>query len=389
MEKNEDELKKILDKKISEIDTETLNGNKAKHRRKLIDFNTYNLLLTTMYDDEKEPNVFINTKKFDKLDKKDDFSLADFISNNKVYYTSTIDNFLKILNDNQFYYVFKNPKEKINDDLAFNLICGFYNSLDESKGKIVESIINSNNLILTEPLDKLGYEGLCLHLHDEKLPYLLCECDEQNLNLESILTIVHELGHSIEYIYSSNRSMNCFYAKDLMTVEITSLFYEYLFLDYLKKHHLFNEDINNALGFILYARCENALSLKKVFSREIECEFGKLKYIDNTAYIKQRNIYKTYEDEDHNLYQFQYDSQDDLRYTLGNAYALHFLKQYNDDPELFNRNFNDFLSTRSLLTLDQILNLFNIDKEEFLSLKQVKPIVKQYVRNYNKELYRK
>jgi len=390
MEENEQEVKKYLNELTKNIYMEVLNPGKTKQKKEIVKLKRINQIKESLNMEETPIDIRINEQKDYDLKRKNDLYLTAFLQKYRPYFQEITKSFFEALNFYDFNYVFMKPKDSVNDDTAKEIIYEFYNSLGSAKGNIAYNMIKNKRIIREEPNSKTGYNGYCVYIYGEKYPFIVTQYNRNRLDLKSLSTIVHELAHSIEFVYSQNRCVKDYFAKDYMTTEIVSIFYEHLFQDFIEKNYLFQKDLINTSTLDLYYKACSFKSVYTLFSDTFEHALGEISYVDNTCIVNGNQIYAKYKDDliVYNL-EFDIDIINDLKYVIGQVFTYNLLDLYEKDPEKFNIMFDNFLSCRSLLTLDESLKFLRIDKEEFTSMKNSRKRIINSVKRYNDFLYHK
>lgn len=387
---NNDKIIEDLEKIIKRTDIEGLNPNRSKDLVKIDDISKINVLRNELGLEKVPDDVLWNESKIHDISRIEDLYLSAFLQKYKNYFQKISSNYLSILDNENFKYIYMDRKEKTSEKDAFDIICDFYNSIDENKGNIVYNMIKEKKIIRKEPTNKLGYEGRCVNINSEKYPYIVSDYHKNRLDLSSMLTLTHEFGHAIEYAYWKKRNNKRLYNNNNMLIEISSLFYENLFLEFVKSNYLFKQDYPNVIGFKYYNVASEARTCDNFFADTIDIGIGVLQYLEGSCIAKDNAIYLKYFD-DLTTYHFKVDLTIlyDMKYIIGEAFSLNLINQYNNDPEKFNRKYNDFLSCRALLSFDKAIDFWNFDKERFLNLTDAKPLIQEKIRTYNNYLYKK
>lgn len=126
--------------------------------------------------------------------------------------------------------------------------------------------------------------------------------------------------------------------------ETIAYYLQFVYIDYLSKKKIFDNNINN----LYYGY--NATYVEHI---------GKIKEEYNL--LNKNSIYDSYIDEY-------------LNYTYGIVIAYHFLERYKIDPEKTKREIKNFVMLNGQYNMMEMLEMFNL-KEEILDSK----ILKKYI----------
>lgn len=185
---------------------------------------------------------------------------------------------------------------------------------------------------------EMDYEGFILPFESIKDSFILINNNSDNHNLSFMVTLAHECGHlfEIEHLYSQDNIS--FRSNSMMSpyCEVSSNFFEYAFLMYLKENKLFEHSTDLCLDeyymrLFVFNFCMNLISMKNDISTSFGC-----------VYIDEDNI-KMYADYIMNRVNYYgmigYDNGLDFRdsyiYGIGSLFAIYMYDKYKDNKLLF------------------------------------------------------
>lgn len=201
--------------------------------------------------------------------------------------------------------------------------------------------MHMNNLIDTE--EKEYESNNTYYVFSKAKPYVLVDKCE---NIFDIDVLMHEIGHaySIKKLENKSRIQMLNFSKTYY--EMFSEYMELCFQDYLKKNYLYPRDayiIENSYYSYLYYHSYALKKCEKVIENSgITCD-------DTLDYINQAFIY-----------------------TYGEYLAMRIHEKRLNDKEGTEEALNDFLSYQGLLTYDEQLNLFGLNRDNLKDMKVLK-----------------
>lgn len=233
----------------------------------------------------------------------------------------------------------------------FDIILEFFSLFGDNAVKSVNNILNNNRIETNVP----DSEGYCSAVYTSKL---LGKCYVTSTLKEydtcSLLSISHEFGHVFEYdniIFPQRKEYPI--AKQF-GIEFSSCFFELEMAEFLKRNHI---DANNIDPFIndrlllldgCYDTFEETFDVK---NGSIELN-GDLIDTDKNKRIPLRDAYV---------------------YGFGYYFALHLCELYEQNPNEFMKLLNNLLSARSILSIEELIELLGFDIDEFTNTKLIQP----------------
>lgn len=275
------------------------------------------------------------------------------------------------------------------------LLYSFFSSLgDEEYNFIKEYGKNDKIFFLNNLKDEETARGQFYNMRSLKKFYIFMKY-EGKIDISLMMYLAHELGHAYEYIKSSDRHNKFNNVTTKHMVEITSSFYEYEFLRYLKSNNinmfetialinlfynyakLWCEELNESLNTDMIVSNNKLYVLEARIKPFINCDYELIK------------VFREYTDElkpTGKLKYFSADIDNPILYGIGSYTAFHLSKLKEEDPQYFKKVFNDFLTTRTLMNYSTIIEMICMDKEKFLSGELIKPQIEANQKLYRKQL---
>lgn len=325
---------------------------------------------------------------------KDYYEYASLIIKYQKYYLEFSKNYLKILEDNNFFYNYLNCKRTYSDLKMKELLLDFFNDKGVDKLKIVKSkFSNDEERVSTSSLENLDYVGFCTITDTNIKPYVVVDGSKDKNTLTQLVDFAHEFGHSIEAYYMQNRYNKFYRFANLPFSEVASMFYELEFLRYMQRNRINIKDTINAINDFHSFTSSFLEGLVYSDTKEIVEDDEKFISSSDDFYVnEERDIirpFKKESDKDGLEYWLEFEFYRPLIYGFGSYLAFYLSELKKQDPKEFNKAWNYYLSTRTLMNYEEIFNLFGLNVDEFVSGKLIEPTIKQDLENYRKQLIRK
>lgn len=311
---------------------------------------------------------------------------ANLVIEYQDYYLKLADIGERILNDNGMFFTHRDCKYKYTDKEAKELLLDFFN--DEGINKYVKSLFDEERIGFAD-LEEDTCEGFCINFISNLKSYIVLSSRNEKLDLQKLEYLAHELGHAVENKHLLNKHNNEFFDyKNLVFSEIASTFYEYEFLRYLQKNRIGLRDANNLVNTKNITTLSFLNEIKSFTVDSVEIDGDTYLALNDEYYvIDNKNIERIFKKENSNdMAYVEFKFYDPLIYGLGGYIALHLSEIKKQDPKEFKKMWNNFLSMRTLMSYEDALRLFNINKEDFLSGRVIEPIVKNDFNTYTKQL---
>ena len=189
---------------------------------------------------------------------------------------------------------------------------------------------------------------------------------KENIDIQTIISIVHELGHAIEDKISVFEKDELGRYDTAYLSEISSSFFEYEFIKYLAEKGIDTEFCEDHL-FDYYMDIYDAFALlydtfDATPDDEIEC--GQV-------------TYRTDE------YESSIDLNNRVKYGLNRYLAIVMNKKYKDRKEEFYDLLKQFLINRETLGTKELLDNFGISNEDLLDISFCNEDIDKLIKRYN------
>lgn len=278
--------------------------------------------------------------KLYKIDSNACFNICDNFIKDIEFHKDISNKILDIFDNSDYTYYNLQKDNKINKKYMKELILDFYKSIDKNIYNFVLNEINDN--ILDIEIDN-NLSGACYNIESISRSYLYLGKSYNKNDISFMLTLVHEIAHAIEnkLLYSHGIS-NSYYP---IYSEVISLFFEDLFLDYLKNNYIFEKERIFRINVTLEEDCayyfDNINQICNLYDNNIEY-----------AYL---NIWK-------NIDEFI----DSIKYGYGYLISKYFLYLYRRDKQYCMRKFYNFIYSQKIVEDVNLYNSLNIDNYKFI-----------------------
>lgn len=348
-----EQLVKDYEKKLNEIYAGA--NTKSKKKRLVNELILFSDICTKYFGVEKS------------YDWERDYSLISLIDDfNEPFIRNTLENanifrniFNSVLNtfiesNYSFYDDYGKCYYRLTDLQLQEIIFTFLNSYDPKLLEDFKNMLNSGNVLETGLYDETrGFTCSFGNLNRN----LIFFTSVGGTSIDTASTIVHEYGHHYE--------MKNFYGVGgvnyiqkhlpLPYYEISSRFFEYAFLNYLKENNLYVDDVNKRLGLYYEDLLVRAFDINLLYQMSL-IEIDEL---DN-VFIKEENITAISKEiqEKLNYYYLPSEQGDVVKYRnsfvygIGSLCAIYLYENYKLDPNNFRKEFRN-----ALLTYPYIKNL--------------------------------
>ena len=238
---------------------------------------------------------------------------------------------------------------KINSKVITELIDAFLIDLDPNMRK------EFNYLLMNGLIDSDYKEqdtNITFFNFFKSKPYILIDKLE---NIFDIDVLMHELGHAYSLKMIENKSYNQSLSFTKQYYEMYSIYVELCFQEFLKKNHIFTKDaliLENSFYTYMYT----------YFKGIKECNDIKDDYTLNTRDMET--------------------IKDAFIYSYGHYLAMLLHEKRMDDKEGIEEALNDFLSYQGLLSYDEQLKLFDLNRDKLNDMK----VLKKRLKSHNEEI---
>lgn len=339
-----EEIAKKYEKDMNEIYARA----NTKSKRKVIvrDLIGFNEICSGFFDISKEYDwdKDINLKSLVK-DPRVPF-IQDIVNNAPIYsniFCSVLDTFIDS-NFDMYKYYGKNY-QKLNSKEIQEMVFGFLNSYDPELLKKFKDKLENCELFYSDLIG--NYKGITYSfgsLNRNLIFYTPVYGD----SIDSAATIMHEFGHSFEmdtfYTVGKKNYLDIVFPKPYY--EISSRFFEYAFLNYIKENNILVDDVNKRLHTYFYdllTRTHNISFIYKTEEIDVD-EFDNVSINNNKALEFSKLI-----EEKLNCELFTPEDGDTINirhaflYGIGSLFAVYLYQNYKEDSNNFKKEFKNAL----------------------------------------------
>ena len=248
----------------------------------------------------------------------------------------------------------------------------FFKSLVDNKQIEMGYVGDYSNMAETTWLNCLNKSYVC--------------CSSSTYNFYSLISLVHEVGHAYEASVVNNKNNKSF---STLFYEVSSCFFEYLFLRYVNDRRILVND-GKILEFdflydIYYFFFQNVLvqSLGNIFILDdynLTIDFfTKKKLVDELNRKYNSNI--QLDDNPINV-------RDALIYGYGRLIGINIYDRYVDDKKDILKRFDNFMNQYTLVGTFDSIDVLGISKDDLISNKVLKRTLKEYKIKYDDYIVR-
>ncbi len=280
--------------------------------------------------------------KYENREKREEIRFIQAINTLNPYIIECGENYIRMLEEIEYIpFYFKNHYKIYSFDEVQELVLAFFFNFDEATFKIVKNFFENEDFELGKRLGM--YDGICYFFVDLNKSFILLE--NRQFNLESITYLVHELGHYIEFFkFNLSQKRRSAFESEIFS-ELSSSFYEYEFLRYLKKNNFDIKATNDLLNIFYFNIKDNY----EVYADIVEEEEDIFDLLDNSL----------------------------INYVICSYFSIYLSELRKQDPKEFDRIFGILLSSYSIVSPSEILKLSEFDKTDFLNCESIRHIVEK------------
>ncbi|MDD2180991.1 MAG: M3 family metallopeptidase [Bacilli bacterium] len=299
------------------------------------------------------------------------------------YYQNSSKNILKIYKDTCFQFFNRDSCYEFNKKEALDIIYDFFNKYDHKTYKLIKNMIDSKHFAI-KPI-YCGYQAVCYRISKLKKSYTIC--DIVYFDILGLSVIVHEFAHAIHnnMIYDKNpqQSTNYLYTNYL---EVPSMYFEKLFLDYSLKNkfcdydtlfaynELYNDLLNHFIGIRFFTHPKmNEMKLNDQFFMEYNVMTDIIEDLSSELNPRKR-------------VEIKFDIREKFIYAYGSLIGMYFAEQYKNDPTEAKRNFDNFIFKLGLEDNQKLLNTCGLNEDELSNPKLLKKELKNHMTNIKQKL---
>lgn len=350
--------------------------------RELIKFSTlYKELLghDACLDWDQDESVDINCCRleYDEL-----IHLIDHVNENEDFYKELSSNVLKIFQESEYpfykYYngiVLNDPR--LDKYTMLNLMLSFLKSFDYDIYEMFRSKFVNNEVLSVNISPDISGFAFSFPSINKSFMFLNNLYDE---NLFKYETLMHEFGHIFEIQLVQDSNNNILLEKGLSTPysEISSCFFQYAFINYLKENKIYTNYVNQCLD-MYYKDILAYFMIIRIISEFPEIEVGSngdVSFLDTAIIefgdkIKEKlNYYELLNYED--VFEFR----NPYIYGMGHLISLYLYENYKTNPN-FIEEFKKALLSYPLIGDITAFEKLGITKEELVKCDVLKKVLKK------------
>ena len=297
---------------------------------------------------------FLSNGMLKKLEEYDDSKITEFFkyaSEENPFWYRCFTSYTDIFHENDLYAVPFDFKKTFTKEECIKLIKTFYSQFGDDISNYVNDIFNNNVIIDNVNFGNSRYVGLCFNINALNKSYVALKGMDKNIVY--LLTLVHEIGHMIDVKFFSTYSFSCF--SNSYMLEITPIFFQLMFIDYLKKNKIVCDEIDyySIEKFSEYFRRMTFLDIILDYDVVDLLPTGELVCSDESV--------------DYTIPFYEH-----LTYSLGSYFALHLRRLYYDDREKFDHVFSKIMKMKSEISSTELAKMFGFSTDTFVSGKLIK-----------------
>lgn len=355
-------------------------GTKSKKKKLIYELFSFSVLCEEEFGLENKHLWVID----DSLLLDRDYFLDIINRDKKIFFDiskTVIDKFIEIRYP--FYANYNKTLPRMSISQMRDIVFAFLDDFDKDTSSKLKNKIKNNKVFITSLSESEGgYINPFEFLNDG----IIVMNSGEGYDLEFAKNLVHECGHlfELEHLYSQNRKMYRISTMSTPYYEVSSSFFEYAFLRYIKDNRLLNHSIDIVLNNYFMELFINS------FGVNIACMKKKLDTSDGTIYIDEENIKKHANSimNKSNYYGPLYykdgiDSRFPFIYFIGQLMSLYMYENYKENKEKFKKEFKkSFLLYPSDPSLE-VFSEIGVDQQELKEGKILKKVLKEYNSSLN------
>jgi len=337
----EEELMKKFEHKLNEVYAGA--NTKSKRKRIARDLVTFGSLCYLYFGIDKEYDWDFDHSLIHLTEDSGVKFVQKVMFNSSFYekmFKNVVDTFISV--DFPFYKDYYRDYNRIPDYEFQDIIFSFLNSYDPKLLKNFKEMLENGNVFCADLEDCQGFTFPCECLNKN---FVFYEDSENTVGVAA--TVVHEYGHCFEMNNFYNTGATNFFDKAYRTpyYEISSKFFGYAFLRYLKENNIYKKDAEMRLGIYYIDLLINSFNINLLkFMEQIEINEEENVNVGDDTLVYAREIQEKlnyYDIVSSDEYCFNYRSS--YIYGLGSIYGIYLYDNYKKDPSYFKKEFQNAL----------------------------------------------
>lgn len=380
----EDNIKNKLDNYSKKLINDYLSGGSESKRRRLAgDLYTFSSLYSELFEDKEF--IWDNDFQYYKYEYEINKRFVEYIDNNTKELNEITDGVINAFKESKFnfYNNYYNKMKKLSNREIYELVNEFLSSFDkETSNKFYNKILNGEIYIGEMNLSDGGYIRTIDSIGKNYIFLNSLTCN----NVLGATSLAHELGHSYEFELLYNCDKRDFNYVNMSTpyYEISSSFFEYAFLKYLKENKIHEEDVKRELtNYYINLFCFNydGNIITNMSADALIDEYGVITLDDNELMDKYEKLKEEINYYELSSFKDKVYFRHPFIYGIGELLAVNMYDIYKKDPIYFKKNFNRILHNyRTSKDLSFIENI-GLTKEDLIKNKVLKKELKEFQNN--------
>lgn len=325
---------------------------------------TYDVLT----DYEYEVNYFnlTNNKLFKNIHNS---NVNNNIFFNNIFNNIMSKNLLKIYRDSNFKSL-NNPNPNVfNMSETIDIIFYFFNKYNYKYYKLVKNMINNNQVAIKTVNNNL--KGVCYNIPILKKSYIVCNI--RSYNISEISALVHEFGHAIYFSEINNDPSERLRDK---YIEVPSMYFMKLFLDYCSENNLNNKGTILAYNYYYRRLLNRFAGIRYTSGHIINKKTLNYRYNINYNTLPKDIIIALSQCNSKGI---DLDINNNIIYAYGSLIAIYLSDQYKFDPNETKNNFINIISKIGKSNNQDILNICGLNQKELVNPKILKKELKNHI----------
>lgn len=376
--KEEEYIKNIMDLRLNKLNTKWFNTHSYSKLKALSnDLFSFGELYGICTEEYNMP--WNNTRINDIFNDNYCKSMQKYVNNillESGSYQKISDSVIDIFSECKypFYKNYGKSLKRFNHNDMMELMGSFLNDYDERVYKKFKDSLDNMEVFLIN--DELPYNGATYNV-DSLGKSFVCLDASIPMGVYFSKIVIHEMGHVFEQSLNRNndvRLRNYFY--ESYYYEVSSEFFEYAFLNYLKENKIYTEEADLMLDIhykelfihmasinLLTSLNEDALCEILENGSAISAFSDKIEQIENKA-----NYYSFFEEDKLNLI-------DDFIYGVGELFSIYLYKYYKEDKENFKKDFINVMCSYPYRNDILAFNDLKIDTDTLIKGKELRRVL--------------
>ena len=385
----ENEVKNKFDYYLSKINDKYNRANTISKKKKLaIDLLLFEDTYNTVVSSEKTFLWQKDSQMLDLIDKVNYEILITFLDNinsNSESYSdiinSVIDKYKKVeyplYQNNQFL----NKQPKLNRDKMLDVVYSFLSSYDNKCYLQFKNQINDYDIYGAELYTCTGVTTFINSLNKKFILFHNAYTD----TLYMYKVLMHEFGHCYEFNFNDDNLNKCL---STPFYEVSSTFFEYSFLNYLKEQRIFdNKELSQC-----YDEYYNEIFCYGVDANlSLKTGIDGMEMDENSSFIlEEDNIVDYVENikEEFNYYLLpssggMINIKDSFIYFIGQLFSIYLYDNYKNNPKEFKKNFENALFTYPNISDISAFNSLGINEEVLIKGSTLERVLNEFVNSQN------